>query len=297
MKLSEGEADEVLGRLSFKRRLAGKDLIVAMARCWTTGEVLMQAYMNREAARLTLTTGMVTYWSTSRDELWVKGETSGDRQELKGFSIDCDGDAILLDVNQSGPACHTGLDTCFDTYRNVGEEDIHKELVNVIKAEALALGEFTLTSGRKSNYYLDIKKAITKPQNLSLIARLIVLRKIGGVDVIAGPELGAIPIVASVALTSGLPYVMIRKGERAHGTEKAIEGDLKRGDRVLLIDDVATSGGSILKSIDAIRETGAEVTLVTCVVDRLEGASELLRSKAGVELSPLLTIEDLGLSP
>ena len=71
MKLSEGETDEVLGRLSFKRRLAGKDLIVAIARCWTTGEVLMQAYMNREAASLTLTTGMVTYWSTSRDELWV----------------------------------------------------------------------------------------------------------------------------------------------------------------------------------------------------------------------------------
>jgi orotate phosphoribosyltransferase len=295
MKLTEGEAEEVLGRLSFKRRLAGKDLIVAIARCWTTGEVLMQAYMNEEAARLTLTTGMVTYWSTSRDELWVKGETSGDRQELKGFSIDCDGDAILLDVNQSGPACHTGLDTCFDTYRNLGEDEIRSELINIVKGEALALGEFTLTSGKKSHFYLDIKKAIAEPQNLSLIARLITLRHVGGVDVVAGPELGAIPIVASVSLRSGLPFVMIRKGERAHGTGKPIEGDLKSGDKVLLIDDVATSGGSLVKSIEAIEETGAEVTLVTCVVDRLEGASELLRSEAGVELSPLLTIKDLGL--
>jgi len=295
MRLSEGEIQEVLGRLSFKRRLAGKDLIIAIARCWTTGEVLMQAYMNMEAARLTFSTGMVTYWSTSRDELWVKGEISGDRQELKGFSIDCDGDTILLDVNQSGPACHTGLDACFDTYRNMGEEEIKDELINVIKGEALQLGEFTLTSGKKSHFYLDIKKAITRPQNLSLIARLIVLRHVGGVDVVAGPELGAIPIVTAVALRSGLPYVMIRKGERAHGTGNTIEGRLVSRDRVLLIDDVATSGGSLLKSIEAIGETGANVTLVTCVVDRLEGASELLRSEAGVELSSLLTLKDLGL--
>jgi orotate phosphoribosyltransferase len=297
MKLTEGEVDEVLGRLSFKRRLGGKDLIVAIARSWTTGEVLMQAYMNREAARLTLTTGMVTYWSTSRDEMWVKGSTSGDRQELKGFSIDCDGDAILLDVNQSGQACHTGLDSCFDTFRQIGVDEIKRELVDIVKGEALALGEFTLTSGKKSSYYLDIKKAITRPQNLSLIARLIALHHVGGVHVIAGPELGAIPIVASVALRSGLPYVMLRKGDRAHGTGNPIEGELKKGDRVLLIDDVATTGGSLLKSIEAIEETGARVNLVICVVDRLEGATELLREKKNVELASLMTIRDLGLSP
>jgi orotate phosphoribosyltransferase len=177
----------------------------------------------------------------------------------------------------------------------MGENEIKGELINIIKSEALQLGEFTLTSGKKSNFYLDIKKAITKPQNLSLIARLINLRHVGGVDLIAGPELGAIPIVTSVALRSGLPYAMIRKGERAHGTGKAIEGKMGTGDRVLLIDDVATSGGSLLKSIEAIEETGAKVTLVTCVVDRMEGASELLRSKAGVELSSLLTLKDLGL--
>ena len=91
----------------------GLDLIPAIAQDVTTGEVLMLAYMNTESLAQTLATGQATYWSRSRNELWVKGATSGHTQEVLSISLDCDGDALLLKVNQVGAACHTGDKTCF----------------------------------------------------------------------------------------------------------------------------------------------------------------------------------------
>ena len=91
----------------------GIDLIPAIAQDSKTGEVLMLAYMNRESLAQTLATGKATYWSRSRNEIWVKGATSGHTQEVVAISLDCDGDALLLKVNQVGAACHTGDKTCF----------------------------------------------------------------------------------------------------------------------------------------------------------------------------------------
>ena len=97
-----------------------KGLIPAIAQDCETGEVLMVAYMNAESLRRTLATGLATYWSRSRQEYWVKGETSGHLQHVKEIYVDCDGDAILLKVEQIGAACHTGYRTCF--YRRVTKE-------------------------------------------------------------------------------------------------------------------------------------------------------------------------------
>jgi phosphoribosyl-AMP cyclohydrolase len=91
----------------------GLDLIPAIAQDATSGEVLMLAYMNTESIAQTLATGQATYWSRSRNQLWVKGATSGHTQEVVAISLDCDGDALLLKVNQVGAACHTGDKTCF----------------------------------------------------------------------------------------------------------------------------------------------------------------------------------------
>ena len=88
-------------------------LVPAIAQDAKTGEVLMLAWMNSEAVEKTLTTGQVHYWSRSRQALWRKGETSGHTQALKSFAVDCDGDTLLLTVDQTGPACHTGEKTCF----------------------------------------------------------------------------------------------------------------------------------------------------------------------------------------
>jgi phosphoribosyl-AMP cyclohydrolase len=89
-------------------------LVPAVVQQHDTGEVLMVGWMDDEALHRTLTTGRATYWSRSRQEYWVKGETSGHRQWVKGVRLDCDGDTLLVSVDQEGPACHTGDRTCFD---------------------------------------------------------------------------------------------------------------------------------------------------------------------------------------
>ena len=101
-------------------RLAEGTLIAAIAQDATNGEVLMIAWMNEEALRKTLSTKKVTYWSRSRNQLWTKGESSGHTQQLISVRYDCDGDALLLQVEQVGAACHTGERTCF--HREIGLE-------------------------------------------------------------------------------------------------------------------------------------------------------------------------------
>ena len=96
-------------------------LIPAIVQDISSHEVLMLAYMNAESLALTLSTGKATYWSRSRNELWVKGATSGHFQEVHSVSLDCDGDAILLKVTQTGVACHTGDRTCFHTPLELGQ--------------------------------------------------------------------------------------------------------------------------------------------------------------------------------
>ncbi|MBI3909736.1 MAG: phosphoribosyl-AMP cyclohydrolase [Armatimonadetes bacterium] len=103
------EAEDIWELVTFDSR----GLVPAVAQDVDTGEVLMLAYMNRESLRQTLETRKVTYWSRSRQELWVKGATSGHFQHLEELRVDCDGDAILVRVRQIGPACHTGARTCF----------------------------------------------------------------------------------------------------------------------------------------------------------------------------------------
>jgi len=95
----------------------GVELIPAIAQDFATGEVLMLAYMNRESLAITIETGRATYWSRSRNELWEKGATSGHSQKVISIDIDCDGDTLLLKVEQTGAACHTGDRSCF--HRNI----------------------------------------------------------------------------------------------------------------------------------------------------------------------------------
>ena len=96
-------------------------LIPAIVQDVTNNEVLMLAYMNAESLALTLSTGKATYWSRSRNELWVKGATSGHYQDVHSVALDCDGDALLLKVTQTGAACHTGDRTCFHTPVELGQ--------------------------------------------------------------------------------------------------------------------------------------------------------------------------------
>jgi orotate phosphoribosyltransferase len=161
----------------------------------------------------------------------------------------------------------------------------------LLDAEAVRFGDFTLTSGEKSDVYIDVKRAWPDPQRLEVLAAALAAR-VGTEDRLAGMELGAVPLVVAVALRTGRPYAILRKAPKEHGTRQAFEGELSRGARVLLIEDVTTTGGSTLRSVEIVRAAGATVDRVLVVLDRESGAAERLAS-AGVRLEALVTLAEL----
>ena len=166
-------------------------------------------------------------------------------------------------------------------------------LIDLLKENEVFLkGDFTLSSGKKSDYYINMKKAITDPEILSTIAKLIT-EKIAcdDVDKVAGPALGAVPIATAVSLESKLPLLMIRKEKKGYGTSKLIEGELNSGDNVIVVEDVTTTGGSLLKAINAIKENGGNVTRAFVVVDRQEGALSEFEDN-GIQLEPLILVDE-----
>jgi orotate phosphoribosyltransferase len=177
----------------------------------------------------------------------------------------------------------------------------HRELLEYVQRHAVKRGRFTLASGLISDYYIDGKLVTFSPEGLHLTVAAIreelapyAVRAIGGLD------MGATPIVAAFAHDSfrlGQPCdaFVVRKVRKAHGTRNEIEGNLVPGCTVAIVDDVVTSGTSILKAIEAVRHDGCVVAVAITLVDRDCGAAEAL-GREGVPYRPLLTIADLGLS-
>ncbi len=120
---------DVMENANFRVRMAGEDLVIAIVQDFGSKEILMTAFMNREALRLTLDTGKMHYYSTSRRKLWLKGESSGHNQMVKEARIDCDGDALLFMVEQLGAACHAGYGSCFFRKIEDGKLRVFKEKV------------------------------------------------------------------------------------------------------------------------------------------------------------------------
>ncbi len=160
---------------------------------------------------------------------------------------------------------------------------------------AIKFGDFTLASGKKSKYYIDIKKASAKPRILKLMARQIAEKmKANSIDAdyIGCVALGGVPIAVAVSLETDLPLIIIRKEAKEYGTKGQIVGDFIKNSRVLMVEDVATTGGSVLKAIKLLREEGLLISNVIVVVDREEGAHTALVDE-DVELMPLVRISDL----
>ena len=167
-----------------------------------------------------------------------------------------------------------------------------KELIHVLKkCEAIQFGRFVLTSGAVSDYYIDIKKASTNPEILKKIAE-VMAEYTEGYDLLAGMELGAVPLVVALSLETNIPYVIIRKEKREHGTSKQIEGGDVKNKKVLIVEDVTTSGGSVVKTIQILRENKGQVDEVLVIVDRESGAEEKLRN-LDVNFIPLLSVSDI----
>ncbi|HZN68730.1 MAG TPA: orotate phosphoribosyltransferase [Tepidisphaeraceae bacterium] len=169
-----------------------------------------------------------------------------------------------------------------------------QELAKRIAEVALLRGEFTLRSGRKSNYYLDKYLFETQPDILLALGKLFADRIPPGVDRIAGPELGAIALAAAASMASGKPFVIVRNQKKGYGSGKLLEGTLKPGETVLVIEDVLTTGGQVLEAVKSLESAGARVAGILGVLDRQEGARQNIES-AGYKFEALFTTSDLGI--
>ncbi|MGB0714466.1 MAG: orotate phosphoribosyltransferase [Phycisphaerae bacterium] len=167
-------------------------------------------------------------------------------------------------------------------------------LAQRIKEAAYLEGEFTLRSGRKSNYYLDKYLFETQPDILKALGALFATHIGSETTLVAGAELGGVSLAAVTSLESGIPFVIIRNKMKDYGTGKPFEGKLESGASVLLVEDIATSGGQVLEAAKVIVEHGAKVEKIVAVIDRQEGARENIEG-AGFGFASLFTKQDLGI--
>jgi orotate phosphoribosyltransferase len=170
-------------------------------------------------------------------------------------------------------------------------DDLGRQLKDVAYLE----GDFVLRSGKRSKYYLDTYRFETRPELLQPLGERIaevVREHASDATRLAGPELGAVALAASASLASGLPFLIVRKAAKDYGTSKRIEGVYEEGECVCVVEDVVTSGGALLESVEALRAAGLVVHTAVCVVDREEGGADALARHA-VRLRPLFRAGDL----
>lgn len=170
----------------------------------------------------------------------------------------------------------------------------HDQIARRIADVALLRGTFTLRSGRVSNYYLDKYMFSTQPEILRELGRMFAERLPEGVTRLAGAELGGIPLVAAASLASGLPCVFIRNARKDYGTARQLEGAINTDDSVVIVEDVATTGGQVLEAARIITGEGASVAAIIATIDRQEGARENIE-QAGYKFDALFTARDLGI--
>ena len=168
------------------------------------------------------------------------------------------------------------------------------QLIDRIKSLAVLFGDFTLRSGRKSTYYIDKYRFTTDHEALAALGRLLAEHVTPDIDRIAGAELGGVPLAAACAMAAKKPFVIVRNAKKDYGTAKQVEGLLNKGDRVLLVEDILTTGGQVLEAAKALQSLEVKVVKIVACIDRLEGARKNI-TDAGLDVAALFTTADLGL--
>jgi orotate phosphoribosyltransferase len=175
-------------------------------------------------------------------------------------------------------------------------------LIEIVREKALEFGDFTLASGKKASYYLDCRKVTLDSAGALLIAEGI-LDMLGDdlPDAVGGMAIGADPITAAVITSAAirgkqLKGFIVRKEAKTHGKGRDVEGPVEPGEKVVVVEDVVTTGGSALKAIERVEQFGLQVGGVIGVIDRLEGGTEAFAQR-GYELRTLLSIRDFGIDP
>jgi len=173
----------------------------------------------------------------------------------------------------------------------------HERLVAELREHAVIVGEVTLTSGRRAQYYVDAKRAILRPAGFRALGELVAEKAAAwGATAVGGLTMGADPVAcAALAAGADVKGFFVRKETKGHGLQRRIEGPLlEPRDRCLVVEDVVTTGGSTLQAIEALREAGHEIVGVTAVLDRLQGGGDAIRAAVdGAPYEPLTTIEDV----
>ncbi len=171
--------------------------------------------------------------------------------------------------------------------------DARARLFDIIKSKSFARGHVVLASGQESDHYFDMKPSMFDPEGADLLAELIFARLAGvEADIVGGLEMGAVPLITPISIASRragrpLPGFFVRKTVKDHGTKKLVEGlsDIK-GKRVVIVEDVTTTGGSAMKAVEALTAAGATVTLVISILDREQNAAKLY-ADAGIPFASL----------
>ena len=161
------------------------------------------------------------------------------------------------------------------------------------RSNCVKSGEFTLSSGRRSRIYIDLRSILSHPREFKKLISLC-SQAIGEIEfeMLAGVESSGIPLATALALENELPMIYVRREAKAHGLGKIVEGDFEPGRRVLVVDDVATTGSSLARAVEALRSAGLLVSDAFVVVDRREGAGEKLAA-LNVKLTPLATVDQI----
>ena len=170
-----------------------------------------------------------------------------------------------------------------------------EQLAKRITETAVLHGEFTLRSGRTSTWYIDKYLFTTQPDILASLGALFAEKIPQETTLLAGAELGGIPLVTTASMASNLPCIFIRNQKKDYGTAKQLEGILEPSDRVVIVEDVATTGGQVLEAAETIQDSGATVSAIIAVIDRCEGARENIET-AGFVFESLFTTADLGIT-
>jgi orotate phosphoribosyltransferase len=169
-----------------------------------------------------------------------------------------------------------------------------QELAKRVKETSYLEGDFTLRSGKKSKYYMDKYLFETNPDILKALGEEFAKHATNDVTLIAGAELGGVALAAATAMQTGKKWIIVRNSKKDYGTSKMVEGVLKADDVVLLVEDIATTGGQVLEAAKIITDTGAKVKKIVAVIDRKQGANENITT-AGYKFESILTKEDLGI--
>lgn len=177
-----------------------------------------------------------------------------------------------------------------------------QQLIDLFRERALKFGDFTLVSGKKAKYYLDGKQITLHSQGLSLVCEgFLQLMANYECEAVGGMCIGADPIVGGILALADkqdktLDGFLVRKEAKGHGTQRYVEGPVQPGAKVVIVEDVVTTGGSSIKAVERVEDFGCKVAAVLGIVDRMEGGAKAFADK-GIAFGTLLTIEDFGIEP